>query len=45
MIIMDLMMSLHKTSKTTIILITHDNSVAQYAQQRYQLQEGKLILS
>ena len=42
-IIMDLMMQLQKESETTIIIITHDPQVANYAQQQYTLHEGLLI--
>lgn len=41
--IMDLMMSLQKDSKTTIIIITHDPQVAAYAQIQYKLEDGKLL--
>ena len=41
--IMDLMMHLQQESKTTIIIITHDPQVAQYADLQYTLTDGKLI--
>jgi ABC-type lipoprotein export system ATPase subunit len=44
-IIMDLMMQLQKELHTTIIIITHDAEVAAYADQKYTLTQGKLILS
>lgn len=40
--IMDLMMRLQKESGITIIIITHDPSVAQYADIQYHLEAGKL---
>lgn len=42
-IIMDLMMQLQQESQTTIIIITHDPQVAQYADIQYTLTNGKLI--
>jgi putative ABC transport system ATP-binding protein len=41
-IIMDLMMGLHKESGTTVIIITHDPVVANYAQQQFELIDGEL---
>ena len=43
-IIMDLMMQLHRESDTTVIIITHDPQVADYAQTQYQLTDGDLIV-
>gem|GEM_PF-3125907 len=37
-------MQLHRESDTTIILITHDPKIAQYANQRYDLVDGDLVL-
>jgi putative ABC transport system ATP-binding protein len=41
--IMDLMMSLQKESGVTIIIITHDRMVAEYAEKRYELRDGELF--
>jgi ABC-type lipoprotein export system ATPase subunit len=41
--VMDLMMSLQRDTKMTIIIITHDPQVANYAQTKYTLKDGKLI--
>lgn len=41
--IMDLMMKLQQESQTSIILITHDPKVAEYAQHKYELIDGNLL--
>ena len=41
--VMDLMMSLQRDTNMTIIIITHDPQVANYAQTKYTLKDGKLI--
>jgi putative ABC transport system ATP-binding protein len=43
-IIMDLLMSLQKESGVTVIIITHDAMVAGYAQKKYELVEGELVI-
>jgi putative ABC transport system ATP-binding protein len=42
--IMELMMQLHRDSWTTVIIITHDPSIAKYAQLQYELIEWVLQL-
>ena len=41
--IMDLLMSLQKESAVTVIIITHDAMVADYAEKKYELVEGELV--
>ncbi len=41
--IMDLILSLNKTLKTTIIIVTHDASVAKQTQRIIRLKDGKVI--
>lgn len=41
-LVMDLMMSLHQESGTTVIIITHDPAIAKYAQQTFELTDGEL---
>lgn len=42
--IMDLMISLQKESKTTIVIITHNPNVASYCNTKYKLESWKLLL-
>ncbi len=44
-IIMDLLLKLHKETKNTIVLITHEKSIANYADKIYKLENGKLKLT
>lgn len=41
--VMDILLKLHKETKNTIILITHDMQVAQYADKIYTLEDKQLI--
>jgi putative ABC transport system ATP-binding protein len=43
-IIMDLLMSLQKESGVTVVIITHDAMVAEYAERKYELSDWNLIL-
>jgi len=42
-IIIDLLKSLAKSEKTTIIAVTHDNGIAREADQTFRLKDGKLV--
>jgi putative ABC transport system ATP-binding protein len=42
--VMDILQTLHKETKNTIILITHDMQVAEYADKIYTLENKQLIL-
>lgn len=42
--VMDILLQLHKETKNTIVLITHDMQVANYADKIYTLQDKQLIL-
>lgn len=42
-LIMNLLVTLHKKEKKTIIVITHDADIANYAERRLVLKDGKLI--
>ncbi|MGB2111388.1 MAG: hypothetical protein ACPHY8_06295 [Patescibacteria group bacterium] len=41
--VMDILLKLHQETKNTIILITHDMQVAQYADKIYTLEDKQLI--
>jgi putative ABC transport system ATP-binding protein len=41
--IMDLILSLNKTRKTTIIIVTHDQSIARQTQRIINLSDGKVV--
>ena len=41
--IMDLILSLNKTKKTTIIIVTHDSSIANQTQRIIHLSDGKVV--
>ncbi len=42
--VMDILLQLHKETQNTIVLITHDMQVAQYADKIYTLEDKQLIL-
>lgn len=42
-IIVDLLRELARTEKTTIVAVTHDQSIAKLADQKFQLLDGKLV--
>ena len=42
--IMEILTNLHKETKNTILLITHDHDIANYANKVYELQENNLVL-
>lgn len=42
--VVKLLMSISKTKKTTLVLVTHDKLTASYFSQSYIMQDGKLIL-
>jgi putative ABC transport system ATP-binding protein len=41
--IMDLILSLNKTRKTTIIIVTHDQNIARQTQRIINLSDGKVV--
>jgi lipoprotein-releasing system ATP-binding protein len=41
--IIDLLLRIHEERKNCLIIVTHDNAIAALGQQRYQLEDGKLI--
>jgi putative ABC transport system ATP-binding protein len=41
--IMDLILDLNRTRKTTIIIVTHDQNVAQNSQRIIRLSDGKIV--
>jgi len=42
--IMDLILNLNKTQKTTIIIVTHDPSIAEQTQRIIRLRDGKVLV-
>jgi putative ABC transport system ATP-binding protein len=42
--IMEILKNLHKETKNTVLLITHDSDIASYANKVYELQSNNLVL-
>ena len=41
-LVMDLLMQLQQEMKTTVVIVTHDLQVAEYCQQKIEMQDGKM---